>query len=99
MSTIIKSVRTTAGFLQRSHVNFAPGLTCVIGARGTCKSTLVETIRFAFNCNPERVELLMKTSKPIAGEENHPCHGLIPNTLENGRVCCAIEERDPTGSF
>jgi len=59
MPTFIKSVRTTAGFLQNAQVDFASGLTCVIGARGTCKSTLVETIRFAFNCNPNRVELLL----------------------------------------
>ncbi|MDR3620567.1 MAG: hypothetical protein P4L85_14545 [Paludisphaera borealis] len=99
MPTVIKSVRTTAGFLQGAHVEFAPGLTCVIGARGTCKSTLVETIRFAFNCNPERVEFLLTTSKPVAGSENPPSHGLIPSTLGNGRVCCEVEDRSPTGSY
>ena len=99
MPTFIQSVRTTAGFLQGAQVDFAPGLTCVIGARGTCKSTLVESIRFAFNCNPERVDLLLSTSKKAASGENHPSHGLIPGTLDNGRVCCAIEDRGPTGTF
>ena len=99
MPTFIESLRTTAGFLQGAQVDFAPGLTCVIGARGTCKSTLVETIRFAFNCNPERVELLLSTSKKTESGENHPSHGLIPCTLDNGRVCCVIEDRGPTGSF
>ena len=99
MPTFIKSVRTTAGFLQGAQVDFAPGLTCVIGARGTCKSTLVETIRFAFNCNPDRVELLLSTSKKGETGENHPSHGLIPGTLDNGRACCAVEDRAPTETF
>ena len=99
MAIVIQSVRTTAGFLQGALVDFAPGLTCIIGARGTCKSTLVETMRFAFNCNPDRVELLLSTSKPAPGGESHPSHGLIPNTLGNGRVCCAVEERGSMGTY
>ena len=54
MATFIQSIRTTDGFLKGASVEFAPGLTCIIGARGTCKSTLVETIRFAFDCTPDR---------------------------------------------
>jgi hypothetical protein len=99
MPTFIQSVRTTAGFLKNSLVEFSPGLTCIIGARGTCKSTLVETIRFAFNCSPERVEVLVTPSKKPGGAESHPSQGLIPSTLGNGRVCCAVEDREPAGSF
>jgi hypothetical protein len=99
MPTFIQSVRTTAGFLQNSQVDFSPGLTCVIGARGTCKSTLVETIRFAFNCGPDRVELLVSVPKKPGTHEGHPSQGLIPSTLINGRVCCAVEDRGPTTSY
>jgi hypothetical protein len=34
---------------------FLARLTCIIGARGTCKSTIVESIRFAFNLGVERI--------------------------------------------
>lgn len=99
MPTFIRSVRTTAGFLQNSEVDFAQGLTCVIGARGTCKSTLVETIRFAFNCGAERVELLVSAPKKPGSPDAHPSQGLIPGTLNNGRVCCAVEERGAAGAY
>ena len=99
MPTIINSVSTSAGFLQKAQIDLSSGLTCIIGARGTCKSTLVETIRFAFNCGRERVEILLDTGKKGVGSESHPSHGLIPSTLGTGRVCCAVEERGPTGSF
>lgn len=99
MPTFIQSVRATAGFLKNSVVEFSPGLTCIIGARGTCKSTLVETIRFAFNCSPERVELLVTPTKKPGGTENHPSQGLIPSTLGTGRVCCSVEDREPSGIF
>ena len=99
MPTFIQSVRTTAGFLQKAAINFAPGLTCIIGTRGTCKSTLVETIRFAFNCGPERVETLVATEKKPTGSDGQSSQGLISSTLGNGRVCCAVEDRSPAGSF
>ncbi len=92
MSVIIRSVRTTRGFLQNSQIDFSPGLTCVIGARGTCKSTLVETIRFAFNCDHERVAILT-TPKKAGVSDAHPSQGLIPVTLGSGRACCTVEDR------
>ncbi len=48
MSAYLKRVSTSSGFLKDCPVEFAPSLTCIIGARGTCKSTLIESIRFAF---------------------------------------------------
>jgi len=96
MSVIIRSVRTTKGFLQNSQIDFSPGLTCVIGARGTCKSTLVETIRFAFDCDQERVAILTTPKKPGVSD-THPSQGLIPVTLGSGRACCAVEDRGTKG--
>ncbi|MEW4569499.1 AAA family ATPase [Tautonia sp. JC769] len=98
MSTYIQSLRTTDGFLKNARVEFSPGLTCIIGARGTCKSTLVETIRFAFDCNPERVACLVRTGPPTQGNDSHPTQGLISETLRDGRVCCEIEERGASGT-
>lgn len=86
MRWALESVRTDAGFLEKSPVTFARGLTCIIGARGTCKSTLVETIRFAFNCDRARVDEMVAPPK-----SDGPAHrGLIRETLAGGMVRCEL---------
>jgi DNA repair ATPase RecN len=96
----IRSLRTSAGFLKDAPIEIADGLTCIIGARGTCKSTVIETIRFAFDCDRDRVD------KVLLGEPTHdgsgdapPQTGLIRATLEEGSVCCEIDEEGATGTF
>jgi DNA repair exonuclease SbcCD ATPase subunit len=42
----IDTLEITGGFLQGIDLNLPPGLTCVIGPRGSGKSTLVELVRF-----------------------------------------------------
>ena len=44
---ISRRSRLTAGFLPGLNVNLPRGLTCIIGPRGTGKSTLAEALRFA----------------------------------------------------
>jgi DNA repair ATPase RecN len=80
--TRIESLVTTQGHLERAPLAFVPGLNCIIGARGTCKSTIVETLRFLFDSDPSRVaELLEKRSDATDG----PSHaGLIRATLRGG---------------
>ncbi len=75
----IKSVQTNGGFLERCNVEFAPRLTCIIGARGTCKSTVVESIRFVFNLDSDRIA-------DLTGPE-----GWITKTLGAGSVRCIVE--------
>jgi hypothetical protein len=87
---IINSITTTAGYLEGSPVSFAPGLNCVIGARGTCKSTLMETIRFAFDHDADRVRVM---SEPGNQE---PFQGLLAETLGPGSVRCEVT--DDTGA-
>ena len=98
MPTVIRSVRTNSGFLKNAPVEFADGLTCVIGGRGTCKSTLVETIRFAFNCDPDRVAALLATDLKGASGDSSPSSGLIPHTLQQGRVCCELVQAGAHGT-
>ena len=74
----LKSVQTNSGFLERCSVAFAPQLTCIIGARGTCKSTVVESIRFAFDADRERI---IELTQP---------NGLITKTLGAGSVKCTV---------
>lgn len=77
------SVQTNSGFLENARVAFSPKLTCVIGARGTCKSTLVESIRFAFNSTKSRVD---EITSPV---------GVITKTLgPAGSVRCEIAVHD-----
>jgi hypothetical protein len=87
---IINRITTTAGYLEESPVSFAPGLNCIIGARGTCKSTLIETIRFAFDHDPDRIRVM---SEPGNAE---PFQGLLAATLGPGSVRCEVT--DDTGA-
>jgi DNA repair exonuclease SbcCD ATPase subunit len=44
---LVEKIEITGGFLRGLSVNILRGLTCIIGPRGSCKSTLAEAIRFA----------------------------------------------------
>lgn len=89
MRTKIQSLSTTAGYLEGAPVTFAEGLTCIIGARGTCKSTIVETIRFVFDCDPKRVQLLLDDE---AAHDAPSAKGLIRATLGQGTARCTIRQ-------
>src|ERR1035437_8637021 len=92
MSTYLRSLSATSGFLEDCPVQFAKGLTCVIGARGTCKSTLVECIRFAFDSNRERVKILLEEGPKDDGDP--ATKGLIRATLGNGVARCELDDVD-----
>lgn len=94
----IRSLRTSAGFLKDAPIEIADGLTCVIGARGTCKSTVVETIRFAFDCDRERVDKVL-LAEPSRDGNSPPQSGLIRATLEDGNVCCEIDEEGASETY
>ena len=92
MSTYLKAVSTSSGFLEDCPVDLGRGLTCIIGARGTCKSTLIESIRFAFELEEVRVATLI--GEDDDGEPRWPTYGIIKNTLRAGSVRCALETAD-----
>ncbi|MEJ7657525.1 MAG: TrlF family AAA-like ATPase [Thermoleophilaceae bacterium] len=46
------SVSWDAGFLDGQSVGLSPELTCLIGGKGTGKSTIVESVRWAFDMDP-----------------------------------------------
>lgn len=98
MTHILKSLRTTAGFLERCPIELGAGLTCIIGARGTCKSTVIEMIRFVFDCEPEKVmELMADPSLNGAGSPSHT--GLIAAALGSGAATCTITRDEDGSSF
>ncbi len=82
----LEALSTSSGFLKNARLEFSPGLTCIIGARGTCKSTIVETIRFAFDCDSDRVRQLCADSSPL--EQLSPHAGMIRATLGSGIAKC-----------
>jgi ABC-type uncharacterized transport system ATPase subunit len=95
MRTIqLTSLTASDGFLQKANVTFSGGLNCIIGARGTCKSTVVESIRFACNVDPSRVREIIAERNPASRSA-----GIVRETLGVGSVRCEfdiIEEGEPT---
>ena len=65
-------------------IRFSPGLNCIIGARGTCKSTVVESIRFGFNVGLDRVRAI------IAEKSGSEKTGIVRETLGSGSVRCGF---------
>lgn len=92
MAIKIRSIRTSSGFLKDAPIELADGLTCIIGARGTCKSTVVETIRFAFDCDRDRVERVLLAEVGKSAGVSTTQTGLIRATLEEGSVRCEIDD-------
>ncbi len=76
---LLKSIQANSGFLEQCKVEFSPSLTCIIGARGTCKSTVVECVRFAFDTGQERVA-------ELTGPQ-----GMVTKTLGPGSVRCIVQ--------
>lgn len=92
MALRITQLSTTDGHLRDAQVDLAPGLNCIIGARGTCKSTIVETIRFLFDNDRDRIAELLDASE----SENGPGHrGLIAATLRGGTAQLRLHLESP----
>ncbi len=81
---------TTAGYLQQAPVTFSPKLTCIIGARGTCKSTLVESIRFCLNLDEPHTQVLLGNK---GANSSHPAFRLITETLGAGTARTTVTRR------
>jgi len=49
----IVSLEVDGGFIGPSRLEFSPGLNCIIGGRGTGKTTVLEFLRYALNEMPD----------------------------------------------
>jgi len=70
------------GFMDGTKIEFAPGLNCIIGARGTGKTTALEFIRFALDAMPDDRDACKRIE------------GLVSRNLDFGRVEVGIETKD-----
>jgi ABC-type enterochelin transport system ATPase subunit len=90
MSLSLKRLHVSGGYLEKTQIQFSEGLNCIIGARGTCKSTVVETIRFLFDCDAGRIEELIQATK-TSSDENISHRGLLAETLGTATGTCVVE--------
>jgi len=84
----IKSLEVKGGFLDGMKIDFNEELNCLIGGRGTGKTTVIEFIRYALKMMPEAEQA------PDQFEEFEEIEKLIFNNLESGRIRLQIQTRD-----
>src|SRR5690349_18063328 len=64
----VKTIEVSGGFLPGFTLSLPAGLTCVIGPRGSGKSTLVEALRLAFgginNASKKRLDTIQANLGP-----------------------------------
>ncbi len=81
----IRSIEIVGGYLGGERLELADGLNCLIGARGTGKTTVIEFVRFALDALPE----------PQADPADRKrIDSLIQQNLNGGRVELEIETKD-----
>lgn len=74
----ILALSVTGGFLDGLRLDFTDGLNCIIGGRGTGKTTVLEFIRF-----------LLGSDEPL--ERNKANKGVVDENLKSGKVVLDIE--------
>lgn len=80
----IRRVQVIGGFLDGTDLELSDGLNCVIGARGTGKTTALELIRFALDALPSFQN----------DPERRRLESLIAKNLQGGRVELTIETKE-----
>ena len=78
----LRSLSIVGGFMDGAKIEFAPNLNCLIGARGTGKTTVLEFIRFALDEMPD---------EPGARKR---IDSLVDRNLAFGRVELGVETKD-----
>ena len=78
----LRSISVTGGFLDGTRFDLSDGLNCLIGARGTGKTTALEFVRFALDAMPDDVDACRRVES------------LVDHNLNFGRVELGIETKD-----
>lgn len=79
----LRCVRVTGGFLDGTVLQFSEGLNCLIGARGTGKTTVLELVRYALDALPA-----------AADSERQRIERLVEANLGDGTIELAIETHE-----
>lgn len=79
----LRTLQITGGFLDGATFDLADGLNCLIGARGTGKTTVLELIRYALDALP-----------PVSDIERHRIESLVQSNLGEGTVELTLETRE-----
>lgn len=80
----IKSISIAGGFLDGVELNFANGLNCLIGHRGTGKTTAIEFVRYA----------LEEFRGDADGTLRRWVESLVQTNLGGGRITVVVETKD-----
>ncbi len=81
------SAEWEGGFLDGVKINFNENLNCVIGGKGTGKSTVLETLRFAFG----------NEFSPVAEKANEQHHEILKEVFKKGsKITVTVEAHYPT---
>lgn len=81
----VLSLRVTGGFLADAKLEFADGLNCLIGGRGTGKTTALEFLRFGLGLMPD----------PKTNPQRHRAiDGLVKANLGSGRLAVEVLTRN-----
>ena len=68
----LRSISVTGGFLDRAQFDLCDGLNCLIGPRGTGKTTALEFVRYALDAFPDAengIEIRVKVYRGMASSE------------------------------
>lgn len=80
----LKSLSVVGGFLDGMNIEFADGLNCLIGHRGTGKTTVLEFIRYALDEFP----------RDDGGQARRRVEALVRSNLGDGRIRLAVQTRN-----
>ncbi len=83
----IVAVAWEGGFLQNNYLHFNENLNCLIGGRGTGKSTIIETIRYALD------------KKPVGRDAQVQHNGIIKEVFGPGAVIYALARKFDKSSY
>ena len=78
----ILSLEVIGGFLDGLYLEFDPEMTCIIGGRGSGKSSTIEFLRFGLDVMPDAER---------GGRRLKAIEGLIKGNLDTGRIRVRIE--------
>ena len=81
----LRSISVVGGFLDGAQFDLANGLNCLIGPRGTGKTTVLEFVRYALNAFP---------GDESGDETRKRVEALVHGNLGGGRVRVTIQTKD-----